>query len=146
MNYFFIDEDIDRMYKSENKFMHVFGYFTFLAIFIAFLGLFGLSAFNIQQRTKEISIRKVLGASYFNIMTLLSNNLFKLLLIANIFAWPISFFVMHKWLRQFAYKKDTSLIIFIGSTFFAFVIAFFTLGILALKASKSDPVNHLKYE
>jgi putative ABC transport system permease protein len=146
LNYFFIDQDIDRMYRTENTFMQVFGYFTFLAIFIALLGLFGLSAFNIQRKTKEISIRKVLGASMFNIITLLSKDLINLMLVANIFAWPISFFLMRKWLGQFAYRINMSFFIFLGSSGLAFVLAFITLGILALRAAKADLVDHLKYE
>ncbi|HZX11403.1 MAG TPA: FtsX-like permease family protein, partial [Acidobacteriota bacterium] len=146
LNYFFIDQDIDRMYRTENTFMQIFGYFTFLAIFIAFLGLFGLSAFNIQRKTKEISVRKVLGASEFNIVTLLSKNLIKLTLVANFFAWPISFFVMRRWLAQFAYRINMSFFDFLGSSGLAFIIAFITLGTLALRAAKADPVDNLKYE
>lgn len=126
--------------------MQIFGYFTFLAIFIAFLGLFGLSAFNIQRKTKEISIRKVLGASSLNIIALLSKNLIKLMFAANLLAWPISFFLMRKWLSHFAYRINMSFFIFLGSSGLAFVLAFITLGTLALRAAKADLVNHLKYE
>jgi len=146
LNFFFIDQDIDRMYQSENIFMQVFGYFTSLAIFIAFLGIFGLSAFNIQQKTKEISIRKVLGASSLNIITLLSKNLIKLMLVANLLAWPISFLITKRWLGQFAYRVNINLWVFLGSSGLAFFLAFITLGSLAFKASKANPADHLKYE
>lgn len=146
LNYFFIDEDIERMYRAENKFMRVFGYFTFLAIFIAFLGLFGLSAFSVQRRTKEISIRKVLGASVFNIMTLLSTNFLKLMLVANLFAWPLSYYFMRQWLSRFAYRRDLGILVFVGASCFTGVIGLLTLGFQALKAAKTDPVENLKYE
>jgi len=146
LNYFFIDQDIDRMYRTENIFMQVFGYFTFLAIFIAFLGLFGLSSFTVQQKTKEISIRKVLGASVFNIITLLSKNLIKLMVLANMIAWPISFLIMNQWLGQFAYRINMSFFVFLGSSGLAFFLAFITFGALAFKAAKADPVDHLKHE
>jgi len=116
------------------------------AIFIAFLGIFGLSAFNIQQKTKEISIRKVLGASSLNIITLLSKNLIKLMLVANLLAWPISFLITKRWLGQFAYRVNINLWVFLGSSGLAFFLAFITLGSLAFKASKANPADHLKYE
>ena len=146
LNYFFIDEDIDRMYRAENKFMQVFMYFTFLAIFIASLGLFGVATFGIQQKIKEIGIRKVLGASVFSIIKLLSINYLILMLVANIFAWPISFYFMNRWLKQFAYRIDMSLIIFIGSAAFALIIALLTLSYQSVKVAFANPVDSLRYE
>ncbi len=146
MNYFFIDEDIDRMYRAENKFMQVFMYFTFLAIFIASLGLFGVATFGIQQKIKEIGIRKVLGASVFSIIKLLSVNYLILMLVANIFAWPISFYFMNRWLNQFAYRIDMNVIIFLGSAAFALIIALLTLSYQSVKVAFANPVDSLRYE
>jgi len=121
-------------------------YFTFLAIFIASLGLFGVATFGIQQKIKEIGIRKVLGASVFSIIKLLSINYLILMLVANIFAWPISFYFMNRWLKQFAYRIDISVIIFIGSAAFALIIALLTLSYQSVKVAFANPVDSLRYE
>lgn len=146
VEYFFLDEDIDKIYKSETKFLSIFKYFSVLAVFIASLGLFGLASFSIRQRTKEVSIRKVLGASLSNIIIILSKDLLKLILAANIFAWPVSFYLMKRWLQQFAYKTDVSILIYIFAAFFTLFISLVILVFFALRTGIKNPVENLKYE
>jgi putative ABC transport system permease protein len=143
---FFIDEDIDRMYRSENSFMRIFGALTLVGVFIAFLGLFGLVTFSIQQRLKEISVRKVLGASQSSIIVLLSTGLFRIMLAANLIAWPLSYYLMDRWLSGFAYRVGISASVFAASACFAAAVAVLILWIHAAKAAAADPVKYLKYE
>jgi len=142
----FVDENIARLYETEEKTSTIAGVFTFLAIFIACLGLFGLAAFVTEQRTKEIGIRKVLGASVAEIVLILSKEFTIWVLIANILAWPIAYFLMQNWLQNFAFRIDINLIVFVISGVLALAIALITVGIHALKAAKANPVNSLKYE
>ncbi len=144
--YSFFDQDFDRLYRSDENFADLLLKFTWLAIFIACLGLFGLAAFTTEQRTKEIGIRKVLGASISNLVMLLSKEFLKLVLIAVIFAFPLAYLSMDKWLQHFAYRIDIGLITFVLAGVLALAIALATVSFQAIKAAVSDPVDALKYE
>ncbi len=144
--YSFLDEDIEGLYKSERKVMTIFRYFTFLAIFISCLGLFGLSLFMAEQRTKEIGIRKTLGASVPGIMLLLTGEFAKWVILSNVIAWPAAYFIMSKWLQDFAYRINIGLNTFILAGLLALLIALATISYQAAKAARANPVSSLKYE
>jgi putative ABC transport system permease protein len=144
--YFFLDDNYDRLYKSEERLRHVFLTFTFLGIFIASLGLFGLAAFTAEQRTKEIGIRKVLGASVPNILILLSKEFARWVLLANIIAWPVAYFAMHRWLQNFAYRTRIGVWVFFLAAFLAFMIAVLTVSYQAVRAALANPAESLRYE
>lgn len=144
--YFFVDENYYNQYKSEQQYSLIFTLASSLAIFIACLGLFGLATFTVEQRTKEIGIRKVLGASVTQITTLLSKDFLSLVIAAVALATPLSWWAMDKWLQQFAYRTEISIWVFVGAGLFALVIAFFTVGTQAIKIATSNPVNSLRSE
>jgi putative ABC transport system permease protein len=142
----FLNADYDLLYWSEQRMREVFNYFTILAICISCLGLFGLAAYMAERRTREIGIRKVLGASLSRLTFMISGEFVKWVLIANVIAWPLAFVAMNRWLQTFAYRISLSWTVFAASGVLAVVIAFLTVGFLALKAALSDPVKALKYE
>jgi putative ABC transport system permease protein len=144
--YFFLDDNFDKMYKGEEKLRQVFMSFTFLAIFISCLGLFGLASFTAEQRTKEIGIRKALGASVPNVVLLLTKEFAKWVLVANLIAWPVAYFAMSRWLQNFAYRISIGFWMFLLAASLALVIAFFTVSFQAVKAAFSNPVDALRYE
>ena len=144
--YEFLDETIDRLYRVEHRMGNIINAFTILTIFIACLGLFGLASFTAEMRTKEIGIRKVLGARVAGIVLILSKEFLRLVLIANIFAWPVAYFAMKKWLQSFAYRHQIDLLSFIGPGMLALAIAVFTVSYQAVKAASANPVDSLKYE
>lgn len=144
--YNFFDSTFDRLYKSEQKTASVFGYFTFLAVFISCLGLFGLASQVTEMRTKEIGIRKVFGASVSGITLLLSKDFLKWVVVANVIAWPTAYFAMNKWLQNFAYRTSFGIEIFILSGILALAIALITVSFQSIKAAVADPVNSLRYE
>jgi putative ABC transport system permease protein len=144
--YFFLDEDFDRLYGSEESLGRLSATMTFLAVFISCLGLAGLSAFVAEQRTKEIGIRKVLGASDSGIWLLLVSDFLKWVLIANVIAWPLSYVVIHKWLQGFAYRANVAVWIFGLSTAAAFFVALMTVTYQSVRAAAADPVRALRYE
>jgi putative ABC transport system permease protein len=117
-----------------------------LAIIIAGLGLFGLSAFVAEQRTKEIGIRKALGASMAGIVVMLSRQFTKWVLVGNIIAWPLAFYFMSKWLQKFAYRAGISIWTFILTSAVVFVVALLTVSYQTIRAASADPVKSLKYE
>jgi putative ABC transport system permease protein len=143
---FFLDEDIDRTYRAENTFMRIFFWSSGLAVFIATLGLFGLASFSVRQRTKEISIRKVLGASASGLVILLSKDTLKLILLASATAAPLSFILMRRWLERFAYRIPLSVFVFALSALLGILVAALTTGFQALKAAHSSPAQVLKSE
>ena len=145
-SYTFLDQDYARLYNREQQMSHVFQIFSGLAILIACLGLFGLAAFTTQQRTKEIGIRKILGASVSGIVCLLSKDFLKLVLIANLIAWPIAYYAMNQWLQSFAYRINLSIGTFILSGLIALFIALLTVSYQAIKAARANPVDALRYE
>ena len=146
MEYFFLDEKFDQQYKSDQLFGKVFGVFAFLAILIACFGLLGLSAYNVIQRTKEIGVRKVLGASVQNILLLLSTDFLKLIMVSLFIAIPLGWYVMHSWLQDFAYRISIHWWVFIIAAVIAVLIAFFTICTQAIKAAVTNPVKSLRTE
>jgi hypothetical protein len=142
----FLDESLNEMYKVEQKMAKIFNYGAVLAIFISCLGLFGLSAFITEKRTKELVIRKTCGASIFRIVNMLSVEFFKLVLIANLIAWPIAYYALNKWLQNYAYRIDIGAGPFVLSAFLVLIIALITVGYQAIKAARANPVEALRYE
>lgn len=124
----------------------MFTIFSGIAILIACLGLFGLASFATEQRTKEIGIRKVLGASVSGIVAMLSRDFLKLVLLANLIAWPVAWYGMHRWLEDFAYRTDISWWIFGVAAVMALVVALFTVCFHATKAAVANPVKALRSE
>jgi putative ABC transport system permease protein len=144
--YSFLDERLTALYDSEENLGRIFGVFSLLAVIIACLGLYGLAAYAAQQRTKEIGIRKVLGASISNVVGLLSKEFIKLVLIANIIAWPVAWYAMNKWLDEFAYRINIAWWVFALAGFLALLIALLTVSYQAVRAALSNPVKALRYE
>jgi putative ABC transport system permease protein len=144
--YTFLDENFDKLYKSEQRQGTLFTTFASIAIFIACLGLFGLSAFAITQRIKEIGIRKVLGASTGSIVGLLSKDFLKLVIIAAAIAFPIAWYAMHNWLQDFAYRTNIQWWIFLAALAVAGFVALATISIQAIKAALANPVKSLRTE
>ncbi len=142
----FIDDQLDGMYKSEKRIAESFGYFSLIAIFIACLGLFGLVSFITIRKTKEIGIRKVLGANIPVIISLLSKEFILLVVISNIFAWPLGWYAMNKWLESFAFRIDLNIVFFILAGISALLIAMVTISYQAFRAASANPVNSLRYE
>ncbi|MGD2270373.1 MAG: ABC transporter permease [Desulfobacterales bacterium] len=141
-----IDEDFDYSYTPEKKLFETISYFTFLAIFISCLGLAGLASFASEQRTKEIGIRKAMGASVKGIALLLSKEFTKCVLIANIIAWPMAYFVFNNWLEDYAYRTNISLWIFLLAAMSTLLIALLTVSYQAIKAARANPIEALRYE
>ncbi|GAB1445569.1 MAG: ABC transporter permease [Cyclobacteriaceae bacterium] len=144
--YQFLDQRYRQLYESEQKQSQLFTIFSGLAIFIACLGLFGLATFNTLQRVKEIGIRKVLGASVPTILSLLSKEIVVLIIVANLIAWPIAWFLMNKWLDTFAYHIDTNWLIYLLSGIAAILVALITVSTQTVKAAMTNPSNTLRYE
>jgi len=145
-SYSFFDEVFERAYFTEQKMGRIFGAFAILAIFIACLGLFGLTTFAAEQRTKEIGIRKVLGASVSRIFVLLSREFVRWVLLANLIAWPIAYFVMNKWLENFSYRIQIGVVAFLISGGIALLIAYLTVSYQSIKSARANPANSLRYE
>ena len=145
-DYFFLDDSFNEMYKSEQKFSALFKSFSALALFIACLGLLGLISYSAEMRTKEIGIRKTLGASIPKIVMLLSEEFTRSVLVANLIAWPAAYYIMSRWLRNFAYRVDMGPGMFALSGAVALVIAWLTVSIQTVRAASSNPVDALRYE
>jgi putative ABC transport system permease protein len=144
--YHFVDDMINKLYQSEERLSGLVNAFTLLAIIISCLGLFGMASFMAQQRTKEIGIRKVLGASVARIIFLLTREFAKWVLIANIIAWPLAFYAMRSWLNDYPYRIHIHITVFIVSGMAALTIALMTVIYQAVKAAAANPVDSLKYE
>ena len=144
--YRFLDAEYDQMYRGMEREMSVVRIFTALAILISCLGLFGLAAYTAEQRTKEIGIRKVMGASVPGILVLLSREYAKWVLVANVIAWPISYFLMREWLQDYHYRTSLGLPVFLLAAAISLMIAQLTVSYQAVKAARSNPVNSLRYE
>ncbi|MBC7920835.1 MAG: ABC transporter permease, partial [Ferruginibacter sp.] len=145
-DYSFLDENFDAQYRAEQQTGKVFTVFTGLAIFIACLGLFGLAAFTAEQRTKEIGIRKVLGASVLGLVQLLSGDFLKLVLLSNVIAWPLAWYMMDTWLRDFAYRTPIEPGTFALAGLLAVTIALLTVIFQAIKVARTNPVHSLRTE
>lgn len=145
-DYFFLDEQLNHFYESDAKLLSVLNIFAVLAIFIACIGLFGLSIYTAKQRTKEIGVRKVLGATVTNIVGMLSKDFVKLVLIAAIIAFPVSWWAMNTWLQEFAYRINISWSVFMISGLASISIALITISFQAIKAAIANPVKSLRTE
>lgn len=145
-DYRFLDEHIQNLYASDQHAANTVTVFSMLAIFVACLGLFGLVAFTAEQRTKEIGIRKVIGASVSGIAQLLTKDLLKLVIVSILIASPIAWWAMNKWLQSFAYRINMSWWIFIAAAGTALLIAFITVSSQAIKAALANPVKSLRTE
>ena len=145
-SYTFVDSAIENLYRTEQKVEKAFKYFSLIAIFIACLGLFGLISFTVEQRTKEIGIRKVMGASVLKIVTMLSSDFAKLVLLSNIISWPAAYYVMNRWLEGFAYRTALGPWTFVLTGFLTLIIAMLTIGLQSIRAAKANPVDSLRYE
>lgn len=145
-DYGFLDSDYDKLYRSENRLVSIFKSFAFLAIIISCLGLFGLASFTAQQRTKEIGIRKALGGSVSGIVLMLTKEFTKWVVIANIIAWPITYYLMNGWLQRYPYRIELSIWVFIISGFIAFLVAVLTIIFQAYSSARRNPVLSLRYE
>jgi putative ABC transport system permease protein len=144
--YSFLDQDFAKNYEAEERLASIIRYFTIIAIFISCLGLFGLTTFSVEQRTKEIGIRKVLGASTAGLVTLLSKDFLKLVALSFLVASPLAWYFINNWLQSFAYRAPFSVWIIVGSWLLALLIAFFTISIQAIKVALTNPVKNLRTE
>ncbi|MBN1273474.1 MAG: ABC transporter permease [Candidatus Aminicenantes bacterium] len=146
LEYSFLDTDFDELYQNETRTGRIFTVFSALAIGIGCLGLLGLAAFAAEQKTREIGIRRVLGASVPGIMMLLSKDLSRWVALANLVAWPAAYFIMRSWLNSFAYRIGISWLFFIAAAVMTLLIAWFSMSFQAYRAANTDPVKALKYE
>jgi putative ABC transport system permease protein len=146
IDFHFLDDDYDNLYRTERRMGKIFGYFSLLAILISCLGLIGLSSFMTQRRTKEIGIRKINGAKSVEIFSLLSKEYILWVMISIIIACPVGWFAMNKWLQNFAYRINISLWIFLLAGFLALLIALLTVSWQSYKAASKNPVEALRYE
>ncbi len=144
--YHFFDAEVDEFYKGEMKMRTISDYFSLLAILISCLGLFGLASFMAERRTKEIGVRKVLGASGGHIVRLLSGEFVKWIVIANVIAWPAAYLALNAWLKNYAYRIKIEWWVFLLSGMLALAIAFLTVSYQAFKSARTDPVDALRYE
>lgn len=145
-SYTFLDDRLDRMYRTERKLAKTFTIYTFIALFVACLGLFGLASFTTAQRTKEIGIRKVLGATEWNITLLTTKKIIALVLIANAIALPVASIAIQNWLQNFAYRVDVGVWVFALSAALSLFIALITVSYQTIKAATANPVDSLRYE
>jgi putative ABC transport system permease protein len=142
----FLDAQLEALYQKDKNTFQLMGYFAALAILIASMGLFGLGLIMMKSRTKEIGVRKVLGASILQILVLFAKDFSRWVLVANIIAWPVAFYAMNKWLQNFAYRIDMTIWPFLLSGFFALLIALLTVSFQAMKAALANPIESLRYE
>jgi len=146
LDYFFLDASFEQMHVADKKLGEIFSVFSVLAILVACMGLFGLAAYTAEQKTKEIGIRKVLGASTFNIYLLLSRDFLKWVAVANILAWPVAYYAMNRWLQSFAFRASIGLEIFLLSAGMALVISLLTVSYQSIRSALANPVDSLRYE
>lgn len=146
LNFSFLDQDLDSLYRSERRTGHILMLFVFMAVVIASLGLLGLMAFAIHKRTKEIGIRKILGATNLKVVLSLVQEFFMLVMLANIIAWPLGWYAMEKWLENFAYKTTIGIEVLALTACISFTAAIITIGFQVFKAARANPVDSLRYE
>jgi putative ABC transport system permease protein len=144
--YSFLANDLNTLYRVEQRTGQLFAFFSLLAVFIASLGLFGLASYTAEQRTKEIGIRKILGLSVFGVVVLLNKEYVKLVVIANVAAWPLAYMVMHRWLQNFVLRINLSLGLFLISAAAVLLIALLSVSLKSFLAALSNPVDSLRYE
>ena len=146
LGYWFLDEDFASVYRSEERIGQILGVFALLAVSIACLGVFALAAFAAEQRTREIGIRKALGASASSIVVLLSKEFVKLVMLAIGVAWPLAYYAIGRWLQNFAYRIDLSSMAFLVGGIVSLVIALATVSYQVFRAAQANPVDALQYE
>ena len=146
LQYFFLDEYFNRQYKNDQLFSTILWWFTILAIIVASLGLFGLSLYTVAKRSKEISVRKVLGATVLQIMTLITKDYIKLILYAGIVAIPAAYFLLQNWLKDYAFHIDISIWFFFFPLLLIIAIALITVLYQSIKAAIANPVKSLRTE
>jgi ABC-type antimicrobial peptide transport system permease subunit len=146
LSYGFLDQDINRQYKGEQQMGNIFNLFAILAVIISCLGLYGLSAYMAEQRTKEIGVRKVLGASLFGIVRLLSTDFTRLVLLATVIAIPLAWWGVNSWLQGFAYHVHVHWLLFVTAPAAALLIAWLTVSYESVKAAVANPVKSLRSE
>jgi len=146
IDYQFLDDHFTEVYRADAQVSRMVGILAILAILISCLGLFGLASYSAERRVKEIGVRKVMGASVQNIVALLSRHFIKLVFIANLIAWPLAWWVLHRWLQDYAYRVAISWWVFVLAGVVALLIALMTVSILAVKAAVSNPVKSLRSE
>jgi putative ABC transport system permease protein len=142
----FLDDDFEALYRGERRQGELLTLFSLLAVVIACLGLYGLASFTTTRRTKEIGVRKTLGASALNIVTLLTVEFGGLVVLANLLAWPIAYLLMQRWLAGFAYRIELGPLVFVASGVLALLIAALTVALVANRAARAKPVTALRYE
>jgi putative ABC transport system permease protein len=142
--YNFLDESFDANYAADERLSQMVYYFTIIAIFISCMGLFGLATFSAEQRTREIGIRKVLGASVSGIVSLLSKDFLRLVIIAVVIGSPVAAWVMHRWLNDFAYRTNIEWTVFLVTALIAVIIALLTISVQAIRAALANPVKSLR--
>jgi len=146
IEYKFLDEHFEELYKADNQVSSIVSVLAFLAIIIACLGLFGLASYSAEKRIKEVGIRKVLGAGVFNMVALLSGSFIRLVVISIVIAWAIAWFAINKWLEDFAYRVEISWWVFALAGLVAILIALLTVSTQAIKAAIANPVKSLRTE
>jgi putative ABC transport system permease protein len=146
LEYTFLNADIDRLYKEDRRIGSLVRYGAALAVFIAGLGLFGLASFTAEQRTKEIGVRKVLGSSVREIVFLLTRDFSRWVLLANLIAWPMAYIAVNAWLKNFSYRIDVGIAVFLLTGLATLAIAFISVAYQAIRAARANPVDSLRYE
>jgi putative ABC transport system permease protein len=144
--YSFLDENYDKLYNADEKMGKLFIFFSILIVFIACLGIYGLATFLGEQRVKEIGVRKVMGASTSKIMQLLTKDFTKWVIISNIIAIPIGYYIMNKWLQDFAYRTSLSIWVFALAGVITLIISLLTISVQTYKTANLNPAKTLKYE
>jgi putative ABC transport system permease protein len=144
--HFFLDTEFDRQYRADEQVGRIFGIFTYLGLFIACLGLLGLASYTAETRTKEIGIRKILGASVSGIIVMLSKQFTRWIILANVIAWPLAYYFMDKWLDNFAFRTGIGIWTFVLSGASALVIALLIVSYQCIRAATANPADSLRYE
>jgi putative ABC transport system permease protein len=145
-DYHFLDQRVAEQYAAEKRWMSIVKYSSMFSLLIACLGLFGLTSLAVAKRTKEVGIRKVLGASAARIVTMFAGDFFKLVLVANAIAWPVAYLIMSRWLQSFTYRASMTITTFILTAILSLGVALLTISIQAIKAALTNPVESLRYE
>ena len=145
-DYHFIDQQYEAHYFFEKRWSRIILYATLLAVFLSCLGLLGMASFTISRRTKEIGIRKVLGATVFDVLAMLSKDFVRLVLFATVLAWPVAYFAAKRWLQDYPYRIELGVDFFLLAGLIAVLMALFAIGFHALKAALANPVTSLRYE
>ena len=144
--YRFLDESLDSLYRTELRIGRISRSFSLLAVFVSCLGLFGLASYMAEQRTKEIGIRKILGATNPHIVYILYKEMTKWVLVANIIAWPVAYLGANKWLQSYAYRINVGILPFVSAALLTFLIAVLTVSYQSIRSARVNPADSLRYE